>query len=128
MSSYSIITSGKNKIFNDKKINKNNFYKIKKLFKVDDLDLNKILVSKKEPYSKKMSFKYFIGYNDNDGIRPLCIKLPLMNGYDKYVDSSKTMSLEATDKKLLKKHTKIWAKISTLMNKEFNSEPVYGDK
>ena len=75
-----------------------------------------------------MSFKYFIGYNDNDGIRPLCIKLPLMNGYDKYVDSSKTMSLEAIDKKLLKKHTKIWAKISTLMNKEFNSEPVYGDK
>ena len=27
---------------------------------------------------KKNSFKYFIGYNDNDIIRPLCIKLPQM--------------------------------------------------
>ena len=27
---------------------------------------------------KKSSFKYFIGYNDDDYIRPLCIKLPQM--------------------------------------------------
>ena len=42
-----------------------------------------MLVSKKEPYGKKSSFKYFIGYNDNDDIRPLCIKLPQMIGYGK---------------------------------------------
>ena len=35
-----------------------------------------ILVSKKEPYGNKNSFKYFIGYYDNDVIRPLCIRLP----------------------------------------------------
>ena len=40
-----------------------------------------ILVSKKEPYDTKNSFKYFIGYNDNDIIRPLCIRLPQMTGY-----------------------------------------------
>ena len=40
-----------------------------------------ILVSKKEPYGTKNSFKYFIGYNDNDIIRPLCIRLPQMTGY-----------------------------------------------
>ena len=38
-------------------------------------------VSKKEPYGIKNSFQYFIGYNDNDLIRPLCIKLPQMIGY-----------------------------------------------
>ena len=32
--------------FDDKKINKSNFYKNKKLFKIDDIEVNKILVSK----------------------------------------------------------------------------------
>ena len=58
--------NGKNIIFNDEKINKNKFYKNKKLSKIDDIDVNKILISKKEAYGKKSSFKYFIGYNDDD--------------------------------------------------------------
>ena len=39
--------------------------------KIDDIDVNKILVSKEEPYATKNSFKYFIGCNDNDITRPL---------------------------------------------------------
>ena len=112
----------------NKKINKSNFYKKRKLSKTDDIDVNKILVSKKESYGKKSSFKYFIGYNDDDDvIRPLCIKLPQMIGYVKYFDSNKAMSFKVTDKKLLKKYTKIWEKVSSLMNIKFDSEPVYGD-
>ena len=49
-----------------------------KVTKVDDIDANKIFVSKKESYGTKNSFKFFIGYNENDVIRPLCIKLPQM--------------------------------------------------
>ena len=30
-------------------------------------------------------------------------------------------------KKLLKKYTKIWGRVRSLISKEFNSEPVYGD-
>ena len=45
--------SGKNINFNDKKINKRNFYKKKKLSKIDDIDVDKILVPKKEPYGTK---------------------------------------------------------------------------
>ena len=30
---------------------------------------------------KKSSHKYFIGYNDDNPIRPLCIKLPQMISY-----------------------------------------------
>ena len=41
-----------------------------------NIDVNKILVSKKEQYGKNNYFKYFIGYNDNDIIRPLFVKLP----------------------------------------------------
>ena len=79
--------NGKSINFEGKKINKSNFYKNKKLFNIHDLDVNKILVSKKESYGSKNSFKYFIGY-DVDVIRPLCIKLPQMIGYVKHFDSN----------------------------------------
>ena len=117
----------KNIIFVDKKINKSNFYKNKKLSKIDDIHVNKILTSKKELYGKKSSFKHFIGYNNNDVIRPLCIKLSQMIGYVKYFDSNKTISVRASDNELLKKYTKIWGKVSSLMNIKFDSEPFYGD-
>ena len=45
--------SGKSINFEDKKINKSNFYKNKKIFKIDDIDINKILASKKESYGTK---------------------------------------------------------------------------
>ena len=61
-----IIMNGKNINFGDKKIRKRDFYKNKKLSKINDIDVNKILVSKKDPYGTKNSLKYFIGYNDND--------------------------------------------------------------
>ena len=102
------------------KINKSNFYKSKKLFKIDDIDVNKILVSKKELYSKKSSFKHVIGYNDNDDLIPLCIKLSQMIGYAKYFDSNKAMSFKVSDKKLLKTYTTIWKKISSLIGKDFD--------
>ena len=44
--------------FDEKNINKSNFYKNKKLFNIHDLDVNKILVSKKESYGTKNSLKY----------------------------------------------------------------------
>ena len=37
------------------------------------------------------------------------------------------MSFIITDKKLLKKNTKIWKKFSSLVGKKFDSETVYGD-
>ena len=78
--------SRKNIIFDDNKINKINFYKNKKLFKIDGIDANKILISKKEQHGTKGSVEYFIGYDDNDNIRPLCIKLLQIIGYAKYFD------------------------------------------
>ena len=46
--------NGKNINFNDKKIKKSEFYKNEKITKIDDTDVNKILVSKKEPYGTKI--------------------------------------------------------------------------
>ena len=62
--------SGKNINFDDKKIKKSIFYKNKRIYSTDDIDVNNILVSKKESYGTKKSLKYLIGYNNNDIIRP----------------------------------------------------------
>ena len=113
--------------FGNTKINKNNFYKNKRLFKIDDIDVDKILISKKELYGKKGSFKYFIAYEDYDYTGPLCIRLPQITGYVKCFDNNKTMSFKVTDNNLLEKYTKIWRRVSNLMSIEFDSEPVYGD-
>ena len=65
--------SEKNINFDDKKIKRSSFYKNKTINKIEDIDVNNILNSKKEPCGTKNSHKYFIGYNDNDNIGPLCI-------------------------------------------------------
>ena len=49
-----------------KKIRKSTFYKNKNVNKMEDIDINNILVSKKEAYGTKNSSEYFIGYNDLD--------------------------------------------------------------
>ena len=55
--------------------------KTKKIFNINDIDVNKILVSKKEKYGKYNSFKYFIGHNDNDVSRPLYLEISQTTGY-----------------------------------------------
>ena len=66
--------------FRDKKINKKDFYNNKKQFNIEDIDINKILISKPEPYDKNNMKKYIIGYNDNT-ISSLQLFLPKMTGY-----------------------------------------------
>ena len=112
-----------------KNISKSNFYRNRKPFIIDDVVINKILIPKKEPYGKKISLKYFIGYNDDDDDvnGPLCVKVPQMIGYFKHFDSNKTTFFKASDNKLLKRYTKIWETVSNLMNIKFDSELVYGD-
>ena len=46
--------SGKKINFEDKKIKKSDFYKNKKITKIDDIVVNKILVSRKELYGTKI--------------------------------------------------------------------------
>ena len=111
--------SGININFDHKKIKKATFTKNKKVLSIDET--NKILVSKKEPYGTKNPLKYFIGYNDNDVIRPL--RLPQMTGYARKFDKNATRSFEANNKQFLKNYNKIWEKVEKLMKMDF----VYSD-
>ena len=107
--------NGNNINFDDKKIKKTKFYQNKKVFQINDIDVNKILVSKKEPYGKHNSLIYFIGYNDNYFIRPLCLRLPQMTGYAKKINDNVTMFFRVNNKQLLKNYNKIWEKTEKLM-------------
>ena len=104
--------NGKSINFNDKKIKKSDFYnKNRQIFNIDDIDVNQILVSKKEQYGKHNSFKYFIGYNDNNIIRPLYLFLSQTIGYINKFDKNKiTMPLMMKDIQLLKNYNEIWKK------------------
>ena len=81
---YFFLTVNKNewkeRKFRWQKNKKSNIYLNKKVVKIDDIDVNKILVSKEEPYGTKNSFKYFIGYNDNDIVRSFYVRLPQLTG------------------------------------------------
>ena len=116
----------KNIYFGDKKIKKSDFYKNKKAFQIDDIDVNKIFVSKIEPYGTKNALKYFVWYND-DVIRPLCLRLPQMTGYFKKFYENVTMSFRVNNKLFLENYNKIWEKVEKLLRIDFESKPVYGD-
>ena len=70
--------------------------------------------SLKKQYGKYDSFKYLIGYNDNDVIKSLYLGLSQMTGYinkfDENINKNKntiTISLKVKDKQLLKNYNKI---------------------
>ena len=107
-----------------KKTKRATFTKKQKVFQTDKIDVTKILISKKEPYGTKNSFKYFIGFNDNDFMRQLCVRLPQMTGYARKFDENATMSLKVNNKQPLKNYNKIWKKVEKLLKIDFESKPV----
>ena len=112
--------------FGDKKINKKNFYNNKKQFNIEDIDIAKILISKPETYESNMR-KYIIGYNDNT-IGPLQLFLPKMTGYLIFFkDGDRKMSFFTNNNEFLERYTAIWEKISDLVNKKFDSDPIYNN-
>ena len=74
--------------FSNIKVNKKEFHKSK----LDLVDTGKIVVSDTFKHSEE-GFKYFIGYQEDEIVKPLCIISPQMNGYIKYFDNGgKNMS------------------------------------
>ena len=70
-------------------MNKNALNFDKKPISFDKVEIRRIVLSKKDSYGKKGSFKYFIGYiSETEALPvPLCIKLPQKNGYVKFFSS-----------------------------------------
>ena len=97
----------------------------KKAIDLMSVNLNKIVVSDKFNYNEDC-FKYFIGYQKGEIVRPLCIILPQMSGYIKYFEyRSPNMPFFIKDEEVGEKCEQIWDVIKNKLKIKFHSEPVY---
>ena len=114
--------------FNNIKVNKKEFHRSKQVIELDLVDTGKIVVSAKFKHSEE-GFEYFIGYQENEIVKPLCIILPKMNGYIKYFDNGgKNMSFLIKNSEVWKKYEDIWNIIKDKLNIKFHSQPIYKNK
>ena len=61
----------------------------------------------------------------NDVIQPLCVILPQMSGYIKYIDDGgKNMSFVTDDKETYEKYNEIWEVVRKLLKLKFFVHPV----
>ena len=111
--------------FNNVKINKKEFHKSKQAIDLDSVDTDKIVVSDRFKHSEE-GFKYFIGYQEDEIVKPLCIILPQMNGYIKYFENGgKNMSFLIKNSEVWEKYEEIWNVIKNKLNIKFHSQPIY---
>ena len=96
--------------FNNIKVNKKEFHRSKKAIELDLVDTGKIVVSDRFKHSEE-GYKYFIGYQEDEIVKPLCIILPQMNGYGyiKYFgNGGKNMSFLIKNSEVWEQYEEIW--------------------
>ena len=114
--------------FEDKEVDKKEFYSFKEAILLDSVDLSKIVVSNKWKINDT-TYKYFCGYLNNDVIQPLCIILPQMSGYIKYFDDGgKSMSFVTDEKEVYEKYNEVSNVVKKLLKLKFVVSPIRDDK
>ena len=90
--------------FNNIKLNKKEFHKSKQSIDLMSVNTKHIVTFDKFKHSDD-GFKYFIGYQEDEIVKPLCIILPQMSGYIKYFKNGvKNMSFTVKDDSVLNKY------------------------
>ena len=72
--------------FNNIRLNNKEFHKSKQAINLDLVTIDQIVVSDKFKHNDD-GFKYFIGYQEDEIVKLLCIILPQMSGYIKYFEN-----------------------------------------
>ena len=86
--------------FGDTDTRKQKLHQYKRPILLNNIDVNKIAVSKKVSCGKK-GFKYFISSKSSKKIRPLCIFLPKISEYRRDFNETKYICF-------LIKHEELW--------------------
>ena len=69
--------------FDNIRVNKKEFHKSKQPIDLMSVNVDQIVVSDKFNHNNE-GYKYFIGYQEDENVKPFCIILPQMSGYIKY--------------------------------------------
>ena len=89
--------------FNNITVNKKEFHKSKKPIDLMSVNVDQIVVSDK--FNHNDGYKYFIGYQKGEIVKPLCIILPQMSGYIKYFEyGGQNMSFLIKDDEVQEKY------------------------
>ena len=119
--------SGKTLKFNNIRLNKKEFHKSKEPIDLMSVSVDQIVVSDKFKHRDE-GFRYCIGYQEGEIVKPLCIILPQMNGYIKYFENEgKNMSFLIKDDEVLDKYNKMWDVIKNRVVIKFHNKPVYDE-
>ena len=114
--------------FNNIELNKKKFHKSKEPIDFISVNVGEIVVSNKFKHNNE-GFEYFIGYQEGEIVKPLCIILPQMSGYIKYFENGgKSMSFLMTDDEAWEKCEQIWDVVKNKLGNKFHSEPIYEKK
>ena len=109
------------------RLNKKEFLKSKQPIYLKLVNVDQIVGSDRFKHSDD-GFKNFIGYQEGEIVKQLCIILPQMSGYIKYFENSeKNMSFMVKIDNALDKYNKIWDKIKEKANPKFHRIPVYDE-
>ena len=110
--------------FNNIRVNKKKFHMSKEQIDLMSVNIDQTVVSDKFNHNNNGS-RNFIGYQEGEIIKPLCIILPQMSGYIKYFENGgKNMSFLIKDDEVWEKYDKIWDVIKNKLGIKFHSEPV----
>ena len=111
--------------FNNIRLNKKEFHKPKEPIDLMSVNVDQIVVSDKFKHNKE-SFKYFIGYQEGEIVKPLCIILPQMSGYIKYFkNNGKNIFFLIEDDEIWENYEDIWYVIKNKLSIKFHSKPIY---
>ena len=113
--------------FNNIKVNKKEFHKSNQATELDLVDTGKIVVFDRLKHSEE-GFKYFIGYQEDEIVKQLCIILPQMNSYIKHFDNGGKKSFLIKNDEVWQKYEDIWDGIKNKLNIKFHSQPIYENK
>ena len=105
--------------FNNIRVNKKEFHKSKEPIDLMSVNVDQIVVSDKFKHSDE-GFKYFIGYQEGEIVKPFCIK--------QFENQGKNMSFLIKDDEVWEKYDEIWDVIKNKLSIKFHSKPVYNKK
>ena len=106
--------------FDNFEIKECKFHQNTSLISINDIDINKVVVSNKLSLGKQ-DFRYFIGCKDDKKIRTLSIFIPKRSPYRIAFDETECIYFMIKEKNVFVKYLQSWEKVNNII-KKFNSE------